>query len=244
MILLLSGEGPSDIGTCAAAGGECEGEDFKAGPMALLIDKLVHQIWDYSPLDTMAFIYASEGQVAAISKEIRSVALPGLKRAKETGYFFKNARAIARMAKARTTPLSPVGAVLFRDSDGTRSATNSLWQDKWNSIMTGFAAEEFTLGVPMVPKPKSESWLLCALQANPYTNCARFEEISGNDASPNSAKLQLNEALQAMGKEFGDVCDLIKNGTVQAAQIAMPSYDHFREQLESVARRMAGQPGN
>ena len=242
MILLLSGEGPTDIGACATAGGECEGQAFSAGPMALLINQIVEPIWEYSPLGTGAFTYVSEGVLAAGSKQLRGVALPGLKRPRETAYFYKNARALARMAKARTTPESPVGAVLFRDSDGTLSACNSLWQDKWNSMATGFKAEAFALGVPMVPKPKSEAWLLCAVQQNQYTNCARFENISGNDASPNSAKQHLDDALAARGRNHHDVCDMIRDGTVQAARIAMPSYDRFRGRMEEVARTMAGRP--
>jgi hypothetical protein len=242
MILLLSGEGPGDIGSCAAAGGECEGGDFRPGPMALLIDQLVKPIWQYSPLGATAFIYASEGLLATRSKQLRSMALPGLKRPKETGYFFKNARALAQLAKEKTTPRLSVGAVLFRDSDGTRLAGNSLWQEKWVSIANGFEAEAFELGVPMVPKPKSEAWLLCAVQQNQYTNCARFEDISGNDASPNSAKKQLDATLAAMGKQYADMCDMIRDGAVQARRIGMPSYDRFRERLEQVAREMAGRP--
>jgi hypothetical protein len=211
--------------------------------MALLIDRLVEPIWRYSPLDVAAFIFVSEGLVSARSKQLREMALPGLKRARETGYFYKNARALARMAQARTTPELCVGAVLFRDSDGTCSAGNSLWQDKWNSIVNGFAREAFEFGVPMVPKPKSEAWLLCAVQQNRYTNCARFEDISGNDASPNSAKSQLDAALAALGRQYAEMCDMIRDGTVQAARIEMPSYDRFRERLEQVACKMVGRLG-
>ena len=120
MILVLSGEGPSDIGSCRVAGGECEGRDFKPGPMAMLIDRLVEPIWEYSPLGATAFIFVSEDLVTSRSKHLRGMSLPGLKRAKDTGYFFKHARALAQMAKERTTPESPVGAVLFRDNDGTQ----------------------------------------------------------------------------------------------------------------------------
>jgi len=210
--------------------------------MALLVAQLVEPIWEYSPLDAAAFSYASEHIVSDQSRQLGSVALPGLKRAKETGYFFKNARVLARMARERTTPQCPVGVVLFHDSDGTRSMGNSLWQEKWDSIANGFEAEAFNFGVPMVPKPKSESWLLCAVQPNPYTNCARFEEISGNDASPNSAKKQFEDALAAMGKEYSDVCDLIQEGTIHANHISMPSYCRFRARLEQVARTMVGRP--
>lgn len=242
MILLLSGEGPSDIGICASAGGECEGDDFKAGPMALLIDQIVEPIWEYSPLNTAAFVFASEGLVAMRSKQIRNMVFPGLKSKRETAAFTKHARALAQMAKDRTTVDTPVGAVLFRDSDGTRSAPNSLWQDKWEAIVRGFLAENFQYGVPMVPKPKSESWLLCALQPNPYTNCERFENIPGNDASPNSAKKQLNAELATRGKEYHDLWDMVTNGTIQASKIAMPSYNCFKNRLEEVACQMAGKP--
>ena len=94
----------------------------------------------------------------------------------------------------------------------------------------------------MVPKPKSEAWLLCAVQQNHYTDCARFEDISGNDASPNSAKIQLDEALAAMGRQYADLCDMVQDGTVQAGRITMPSYDRFRKRLEQVAREMVGRP--
>lgn len=168
--------------------------------------------------------------------------MTGLKSAPDTLFFFKNARALAQMAKERTTQQSPVGAVLFRDSDETRSVRKSLWEDKWRSIIRGFEAEDFSLGVPMVPKPKSEAWLLCAVQHNPYSHCERFENISGNDASPNSAKKQLDAALAAMGKQYADTCAMIRGGEVQAAQILMPSYNRFRERLEQVAREMMGRP--
>jgi hypothetical protein len=240
MILLLSGEGPTDIGSCVATTDECEGKEFRAGPMALMIDRLVEPIWGYSPLEAMAFMYVSERLIASRSKRIQAMALPGSRKAIGTIYFFKNARALARMAMERTAPHSPVGAVFFRDSDGTCAAGNSLWQDKWDSILQGFEAENFLFGVPMVPKPKSEAWLLCAVQQNPYDHCSRFEDISGNDASPNPAKKQLNEFLAAREMQLADLCDMIRNGRIQPAQIVMPSYDRFRARLEEVARGMAG----
>jgi hypothetical protein len=39
----------------------------------------------------------------------------------------------------------------------------------------------------MLPKPKSEAWLLCAGQTVQHSHAA-LEDISGNDDSPNSAK--------------------------------------------------------
>ena len=41
------------------------------------------------------------------------------------------------------------------------------WNDKRNSIIAGFRAEDYDLGVAMISKPKSEAWLVAAKQ-NPY----------------------------------------------------------------------------
>ena len=83
-----------------------------------------------------------------------------------------------------------VMAVLFRDADGTRrSAPGQLWQSKWDSMVNGFASVAFEFGVPMLPKPKSEAWLMCAGKTARHSH-ADLETISGNDDSPHSAKKQ------------------------------------------------------
>jgi hypothetical protein len=240
MILLLSGEGPSDLGSCRTATGKCAGEDFKPGPMAWVVDKLVEPIWSYSPLGSASCEFVSEGTLAHYCRTQRmGTTLPGKKRPAETGYFFKNARGLARLAKDRSARDGcPVGAVLFRDSDGTVASRRSLWEDKVKSIEAGFSAENFALGVPMVPKPKSEAWLLCAVQAVPYQNCSRYEALSGNDASPNSAKGELGKALAAKGRSQADLGEMIKQGEINPQQIQMPSFGCFRERLQTVAQQM------
>ena len=81
MMFLVSGEGPSDIGGCTNGAESCEGADFKAGPMTLLIDQLVTPIWwGNSPLATGALVFVGEAVVGGISREI-GVALPGAKKA-------------------------------------------------------------------------------------------------------------------------------------------------------------------
>jgi len=56
----------------------------------------------------------------------------------------------------------------------------------------GFKIEKFDRGVAMIPKPKSEAWLLCALRNKAYENCQKLEDRSGNDDSPNSLKKELD----------------------------------------------------
>jgi hypothetical protein len=47
----------------------------------------------------------------------------------------------------------------------------------------------------MIPKPKSEAWIICALKANPYLGCDPLEDRSGNDNSPDSLKGKLARLL-------------------------------------------------
>ena len=197
MIMLLSGEGPSDIGYCRAAVSPCCGEQFQSGPMAVIVDQFVEQKCGYSLLETGAVCFVSEHCLIEYGKSIsvrHSPRLPGVKAEKDTGFFRKNAQALGSMAKEMEVRREyPVVAVLFRDSDGSNSSTRSLWDKKFDSIVLGFQQAGFDRGVPMVPKPKSEAWLLCALKENPYQHCASLEDESGNDASPNSLKKQLND---------------------------------------------------
>ena len=45
MLLLVSGEGPSDIGTNAPG---AQGIEFVPGPMTILLDRLIEQVLQYS----------------------------------------------------------------------------------------------------------------------------------------------------------------------------------------------------
>lgn len=50
-----------------------------------------------------------------------------------------------------------------------------MWTDKLESMKNGFKEADCILGVPMIPKPKSEAWLLCACKENAYQHCAALE---------------------------------------------------------------------
>lgn len=246
MILLLSGEGPSDIGSCRtpAPAGICEGMDFNPGPMARFIDKLVAPEWGYSPLDVSSFVFITSQKISDIARDKKQTHqfLSGKKKPRNTGFFFKEAQALAILARDREKKdQCPVGAILFHDTDGTRSTAPGMWKEKVAAIENGFKAAQFELGVPMMPKPKSEAWLLCALRPNPYHNCEQLESISGNDNSPNSAKKQLDSALEQRQKTYSDVVDLIIANIINVQLINMPSFNQFKSRLVEVARQMARQ---
>jgi len=239
MYLLLSGEGAGDIGRCRL-GGSCERPDFEEGPMAIIVDQLVAAVhYDISLLDSGLVSFVSEQHLAAnkLPAKRRAMSLPGKKRPPETLYFYENARALAALAKARRIQdKTPVIAVLFRDADGTASAGRGHWQHKRDSMIAGFQAEDFDLGVAMIPKPKSEAWLLCATQQNSYQHCARLEDESGNDASPNPLKKQLAAVLN--GADSKDhINELLHNKTIDVTQIDMPSFNVFKEDLERAVRQ-------
>jgi hypothetical protein len=226
MFLILSGEGASDIGV----------SDQEIGPMTKLVDLWITKQIGYSLIDTKLYSIISERDLVKKAKELPARSLKGKKQKSETRYFYKNARALASIAHQKSQELgseTPLVLVLFRDADGTASSGRGEWADKWNSMLAGFAIEQISTGVPMLPKPKSEAWILCALR-NQYQSCAKLEDESGNDASPNSLKKQLKEFLGEPGSsELID--DNIESGLIDLDKITdMPSLTAFKDRLAVV----------
>lgn len=233
MRVLLSGEGPTDLGTCTNALGVCEGPDFRIGPMTVLLSQMAAPRLGYDLLDTPDSLHSiSETALCARAKAMpfRLQAARGKKKGVETGYFYANAMALGNCAQQLETEMDePVLAVLFRDNDGTRSSPGSLWTDKWQSMHDGFLRSGFKHGIPMLPKPKSEAWLLCRVATG---SCASLENMSGNDDSPNSAKARLDAALggHLSGEELADWLMLHPLDTDRAS--SMPSFKAFQDALE------------
>jgi hypothetical protein len=87
----------------------------------------------------------------------------------------------------------------------------------------------------MIPKPKSEAWILCALRNN-YQYCEKIEDESGNDDSPNSLKQQLEDYLGEPGT--GELLnDRIDRGEIEIDRIIdMPSLTAFKDRLNEVLK--------
>jgi hypothetical protein len=219
---VLSGEGSSDIGT----------QDDKIGPMTKLIGQWITLRTGYSLIEGEQYTIFRKKDLAKKAKTLKSFS--GKKQGKETSYFFKNARALALLAKEESSKRHNITVipVLFRDADGTASSGRGEWQKKWKSMLDGFETEEM-LGVPMIPKPKSEAWILCALREK-YKNCHKLEYESGNDNSPNSLKKQLAKHLgRNATREL--INQKIDEEQIVLKQIGdMPSLTKFKEQLDKV----------
>jgi hypothetical protein len=224
--------------------------------MAVLLDRMLAQKLGYRILDTTpdSVWFVSETELAkrAKARSKRSISLRGSKGpAVETGYFYLNAKMLAEFAQETETACGDSSvAVLFRDADGTRSAAKSQWQDKWNSIWHGFASRNYPRGVPMLPKPKSEAWLLGLVQQRGQrvtADCAALENLSGNDAAPNSAKTQL---AQAMSEPYSaeQWCEWLEQDTGDLRSLeSMPAFARFHQQLmaalaQAMTRTVAQNP--
>lgn len=237
MYFLFSGEGPTDLGACANQAGRCEGSDCLCGPMTVIVDHIVQKRHGYSLLESQYFGFVSETELSHRATELRAarktVRLPGKRRAKETRYFFNNARALARIAIEQQSMLDDdVVAVLFRDSDGTASAGRGLWENKHQSMLDGFVEEGYLKGVSMLPKPKSEAWILCAVKQG-YQDCAVLEDRSGNDDSPNSLKKELAAHLGGPPTRES-LCRMVIERRIDVERLGMASFLAFRARLEEV----------
>ena len=246
MYFLLSGEGPTDMSLCVDNMTACEGSRHQQGPMAVIVSQIVEQRLEFSFMDTRYYGYVSKRELvkkaSGFKHTKKSLRFPGKKKPKETGYFYRNARALAVCARDKESDLhDEVIAVLFRDSDGTASADRGFWQDKWKSIIQGFRDEGFERGVPMIPKPKSEAWIICSVKKNPYQGCGALESRSGNDESPNSLKGELAEILDGPPSRER-LCEMVNNGTVDSNRIDMPSFFAFKHALLAL-QNSAAAPG-
>ncbi|NOQ35509.1 MAG: hypothetical protein GQ569_06390 [Methylococcaceae bacterium] len=238
MWLLLSGEGVSDIGTCNPASDYCEIPELKVGAMAWFVDQCIEEIqgYEFSHIESHLVRFISKSKLTKLSKSLSSkkkLGLRGAKQKSETLYYQRNARALAIEAKKLEEELNDsVLAVLFRDADGTQSSSRGEWQAKWNSMLKGFQEEDFKRGVPMIPKPKSEAWLLCALKNN-YQHCENLENESGNDDSNSSLKSQLDDVLNGHTSAT-EIADKVHTKEINVLQIDMPSLNAFKTRLSEV----------
>lgn len=239
MIVVLSGEGRSDLGACRNAQGHCSGDTFAPGPMTVLVDQEIACHLHYSPLACApeTYHYASKTwlseQARARKQNSRKISLTGKKHGQETGYYHINAWMLGEAAKDFEQLHKDIAiAVLFRDSDGSHAAGASEWSAKWQSMHSGFQRAGLgARGVPMLPKPKSEAWLLCAV-ANGYQDCEKLEALPGNDSSPHSAKEQLKAALGGDNSTEAQLNWLADHGfDHQAVAADMPSYQQFKASL-------------
>lgn len=233
MKFLLAGEGSSDLGTLSYDG------TLKKGAMTLLVDAIAEKNHNMTP----EYQLVTERKLKALKKQDRRNIMG---RGIEHHPFEEVYLSAQYLGQHAQTVFQDEGAgvIFFKDSDGTNAAPRNLWESIVTAMQAGFENSGNKNCVPMVPRPKSEAWLLGYYQKNlprqsAYNHCERFEDLPGNDGSPNSAKELLKKALNTTG----DVYDLIDKNEIDAIQwerIDMPSFNLFRKRLENVLAAMTG----
>lgn len=212
MKLVLSGEGKGDIG-----------QDAANGPIAEMLFSLLR----HEGVEWEEAIFIHRAEVIRTARQEKPKRTPRSSEQRDTAYSFMNARAFARVAKKHG---GVVVGFLFCDSDKNDRDVVCA------SIMDGFRAENFVTGIPVVPMPKSEAWILCAVK-NQYQYCGKLENAPKSDKSPNSLKKQLKAALP---DDHSAEClaDKVRNGEIDATRIDMPSFNACRERLQEVTKQM------
>lgn len=238
MLLLVSGEGPSDIGLDVP--GE-QGWVFRPGPMTHVIDRLFEHRYDYSALLCEMIEFISEQALVEAKKKHsgRKFRAPGKRKEQETNFYYENAQRLAILSAERQTQEDgTVIPILFRDSD---TVSIREWRAKWQSMLNGFESGGSSLGVPMIPQPKSEAWLLCACRDPQYEHCAQLESAPGNDDAPAPLKPMLDAARNGRSSAQ-ELVEAIENGDIDPLRITMPSFDAFRARLNHVLDQLNGHP--
>jgi len=242
MYFLFSGEGPTDLGTCKNQSNFCQGSDYKHGPMAVMVDQIFEAKFHYSFIELTHYGYVSKstitGRKSELNRSKNKLKLAGAKRPRETMYFYNNARLLARIAQEKAKELKDdVVAVLFRDTDITNSSGPGIWSDKFQSVLNGFNDEGFKSGVPMIPKPISEAWILCGLK-HKHQGCNSLEKQPGSNKSPNSLKQQLKKHNNNRSPTRKELNEMVEDREVDVDQLGMPSFTTFKKRLEEVFRNI------
>jgi hypothetical protein len=225
--LVLSAEGSSDLGKLSYGSNA-----FVPASMYYLIDKIIEKKLGYSfyELTPELITFIPKVELVKIGKKLPPYTSKKIK--KGQALFLVNSIALAKVAKKRAKELEDddVIAILFRDSDGTNSTSKGMWEDKIESIENGFKMEKFTKGIAMIPKPKSEAWLICALKDKPYQQCKKLEDRSGNDDSPHNLK----DELTGFDIELDVINEMIQDGRIEIEKIDMPSFRYFETKLKEL----------
>lgn len=244
VILFLTGEGASDIGKR-----DFQTDAFVRGPMTCVAEAVIQNslpnvsidCWFTSEKELTQLVHQSK-----VSK--RQPVISGRSRSKKDfAGLYVRARVYATevCAKASPKPAWPV-AILFTDADGTHSSSPHQWEQKFAAILGGFEAGGCDYGVPMVPQPKSEAWLLAYYQKNesvsssPYQNCARFEKLAGNDSAKpkNSAKHILERLLDGQELDYEELRQ------IEWQRVDMPSFNRFRDRVCDVCQQYRAMNGD
>lgn len=246
--IIVSGEGPSDLGGSRSGQALSHDEDFEKGPFFELIERMLNKYlpeWnrDFFETNPLSTTYVSHGYLSKQGKETvkgqGKYTLAG--KGKHKGYEgkVKQARELGKLAIEKNCQL----AIYFHDTDGSNEAKNinsSLQGNIVKAVNAGFIKGQMNTGVAMIPKPTSEAWLVCSCKNN-YQNCDELEvSLSGNVRADNSPKEVFAKHLGVNVKDITNNILTDKTTNLDLNQMNMASYNQFRDDLKSAILTVCG----
>ena len=231
MYFLLTGEGSTDIGY----------SDENPGILLSALTALAAEVTDEDFRNSYHIV--SRTDLSTLCRDIPNTPKSMLSRGAKKKYDGMNAiqrqaQALGKMAKE----MDDSGAVFFHDCDYTHSQASDpqdYYEELVRTIETGFYLnDKYRDGVAMIPKPRSESWLLAHYQDTPYQSSERFENLPGNDTSPNSGKKVLAQFFNCNENE---IYDPVNADERDWGKIDCPSFIFFKKRFQHVVQRLTHQ---
>jgi len=248
--ILVTGEGPTDIGFSQTGQNLSTNEQFGKGPFYRLLERMLLRYmpnWNSDQFDTTNPIkatYVSHGHLSRQGKELtkgnKKYRLAGSGKVKGFIGLTRQAKELAKLA----SELGCEMAFYFHDTDGNnqeKSSASRLQEKMVNAAKQGFVSGGFENCIAMVPKPTSEAWLICSCKENAYEACGKLERtLSGNDESPpeQSPKLVLKNII---GAAYTDPILHQKIEELDLERMNMPSFNQFRDDMKQAIRIICGE---
>ncbi len=223
---VVCGEGSSDL----------MGEE---SPLTVAVKKLI-DFW-FSENVEMNFVSRSElSDDVKNEKPKRGASVRGQKNP------FPEMRSVTRfakcLAKRAVSQGEDCGAIYFKDTDFSSNLNRDEFYLNLNLAMhRGFDEIGFQKGVPMIPKTRSESWMLCIVDASGAMRESYYEMLPGSDNSPRSGKKLLAKKLKCSEKQnyvnLGKYLD-----SYDWDKLPAPSFVFFKNRLHVVAASILRKP--
>ena len=232
---ILCGEGSTDL--------YFNEIDQKQGPLKDGVDQLLDFFWDNR--NYIQFKQVSRPEVSQSIKgkpEKKTAIVRGAKNK------FPDHRSIAASAKCLAQKAEETamendephkwGVIYFHDLDAnTKASVDEIYNASMKAMNEGFESASFPHGVPMIPKTRSESWLLCLLDPDGGANAKYFEDLPMSDRSPNSGKKVLATLLKVSEDESYTIVEE-RRDSFDWTRLQAPSFLVFRDRLKTVSAKL------
>ena len=218
----------------------------KQGPLKDCVDQLLDFFWD-----NRNYIQFKQVSRPEVSQSIKGKPEKKTYIARGAKNKFPDHRSIAASSKCLAQKAEETameydephkwGVIYFHDLDAnTKASVDEIYNDSMNAMNEGFDSVSFPHGVPMIPKTRSESWLLCLLDSDGGVNKRYFEDLPMSDKSPNSGKKVLAAVLDVSEDESYSRIEE-KRDTFDWTGLQAPSFLVFRDRLKTVSAKLLNQ---